>query len=128
MEVFQMKKSSFVALGLGTISTVLFALGMCMAMIEEWGAFQPGVVFGCVGLLLGLITWILWRKMEHKEPVQITAKTFLMVMVGVIGALALCIGMCFSMVWGKMIQGIIIGLIGIVLLLGLIPLTTGIKE
>lgn len=123
-----MKKSSFVALGLGTISTVLFALGMCMAMIEEWGAFQPGVVFGCIGLLLGLITWILWRKMEHKEPVQITAKTFLMVMVGVIGALALGIGMCFSMVWGKMIQGIIIGLIGIVLLLGLIPLTTGIKE
>ena len=123
-----MKKSSFVALGLGTISTVLFALGMCMAMIEEWGAFQPGVVFGCVGLLLGLITWILWRKMEHKEPVQITAITFLMVMVGVIGALALGIGMCFSMVWGKMIQGIIIGLIGIVLLLGLIPLTTGIKE
>ena len=123
-----MKKSSFVALGLGTISTVLFALGMCMAMIEEWGAFQPGVVFGCVGLLLGLITWILWRKMEHKEPVQITAKTFLMVMVGVIGALALGIGMCFSIVWGKMIQGIIIGLIGIVLLLGLIPLTTGIKE
>lgn len=123
-----MKKSSFVALSLGTISTVLFALGMCMAMIEEWGAFQPGVVFGCVGLLLGLITWILWRKMEHKEPVQITAKTFLMVMVGVIGALALGIGMCFSMVWGKMIQGIIIGLIGIVLLLGLIPLTTGIKE
>ena len=123
-----MKKSSFVALGLGTISTVLFALGMCMAMIEEWGAFQPGVVFGCVGLLLGLITWILWRKMEHKEPVQITAKTFLMVMVGVIGALALGIGMCFSMVWGKMIQGIIIGLIGIVLLLGLIPLTTRIKE
>ena len=123
-----MKKSSFVALGLGTISTVLFALGMGMAMIEEWGAFQPGVVFGCVGLLLGLITWILWRKMEHKEPVQITAKTFLMVMVGVIGALALGIGMCFSMVWGKMIQGIIIGLIGIVLLLGLIPLTTGIKE
>lgn len=128
MEVFQMKKSSFVALGLGTISTVLFALGMCMAMIKEWGAFQPGVVFGCVGLLLGLITWILWRKMEHKEPVQITAKTFLMVMVGVIGALALGIGMCFSIVWGKMIQGIIIGLIGIVLLFGLIPLTTGIKE
>ena len=123
-----MKKSSFVALGLGTISTVLFALGMCMAMIEEWGAFQPGVVFGCVGLLLGLITWILWRKMEHKEPVQITAKTFLMVMVGVIGALALGIGMCFSMVWGKMVLGVLIGLVGIVALLCLIPLTKGIQD
>ena len=123
-----MKKSSFVAMVLGTVSGVLFALGMCMALIAEWGAFQPGIVFGCVGLLIGLITLIVWRKMEHKEPVQITAKTFLMVMVGVIGALALGIGMCFSIVWGKMIQGIIIGLIGIVLLLGLIPLTTGIKE
>ncbi len=123
-----MKKSSFIALVLGTISGVLFALGMCMAMIKEWEAFQPGVVFGCVGLLLGLITWILWRKMEHKDPVQITAKTFLMVMVGGIGASALGIGMCFSMVWGKMIQGIIIGLLGIAVLLSLIPLTTGIKE
>ncbi len=98
-----------------------------MAMIKEWEAFQPGVVFGCVGLLLGLITWILWRKMEHKDPVQITAKTFLMVTVGGIGASALGIGMCFSMVWGKMIQGIIIGLLGIAVLLSLIPLTTGIK-
>ncbi len=29
--VLQMKKSSFVALILGTVSGVLFALGMCMA-------------------------------------------------------------------------------------------------
>ena len=47
-----MKKSSFTALVLGTASGVLFALGMCMAMIPEWGAFQPGIIFGCVGLVL----------------------------------------------------------------------------
>ena len=62
-----MKKSSFVAMLMGTVSGVLFALGMCMALIPEWGAFQPGIVFGCVGLLLGLVTVMIWRKMEHKE-------------------------------------------------------------
>lgn len=123
-----MKKSSFVAMLMGTISSVLFALGMCMALIPEWGAFQPGIIFGCVGLVLGLITIIIWRKMEHKQPVQISGKTILTIIVGVIGALALGVGMCFSMVWGKMVIGVIIGLIGIVILLSLIPLVKGIKD
>lgn len=123
-----MKKSSFVAMLMGTISGVLFALGMCMALIPEWEAFQPGIIFGCVGLVLGLITIIIWRKMEHKQPVQISGKTVLTIIVGVIGALALGVGMCFSMVWGKMVIGVIIGLIGIVILLSLIPLVKGIKD
>lgn len=57
-----MKKSSVVAMVLGTISAVLFALGMCMALIPEWDAFKPGIIFGCIGLLLGIITLIVWRK------------------------------------------------------------------
>lgn len=123
-----MKKSSFVAMLMGTISGVLFALGMCMALIPEWEAFQPGIVFGCVGLLLGLITLIIWRKMEHKQPIQISGKTILTIIVGVIGALALGVGMCFCMVWGKMVIGVVIGLVGIVILLSLIPLIKGIKD
>lgn len=123
-----MKKSSFVAMLLGTISGVLFALGMCMTLIPEWDAFQPGIIFGCLGLILGLITIAIWRKMEHKQPIQISGKTILTIIVGVIGALALGVGMCFCMVWGKMVIGIIIGLIGIVVLLSLIPLVKGIKD
>lgn len=123
-----MKKSSFVAMVLGTVSTVLFALGMCMALIPEWDAFKPGVILGCVGLFLGLVTLIVWRRMEHKEPIHFSAKTVFTVIVGVIGALALGVGMCFSMVWGKMVMGVAIGLVGIVILLCLIPLTKGIKE
>lgn len=123
-----MKKSSFVAMLMGTISGVLFALGMCMALIPEWGAFQPGIIFGCIGLVLGLITIVIWRKMEHKQPIQISGKTILTIIVGVIGALALGVGMCFCMVWGKMAIGVIIGLIGIVVLLSLIPLVKGIKD
>ncbi len=123
-----MKKSSFVAMVLGTISGVLFALGMCMALIPEWEAFKPGIIFVCVGLLLGLVTFIVWRRMEHKAPIHFSAKTILTVIVGVVGALALGVGMCFSMVWDKMVIGIAIGLVGIVILLCLIPLTKGIKE
>lgn len=123
-----MKKSSFTAMVLGTVSGVLFALGMCMALIPEWDAFQPGIIFGCVGIVLGLTTLIVWRKMEHKEPVRFSSKTVLTVIVGVAGALALGVGMCFSMVWGKMIMGIAIGLVGIIVLLCLIPLTKGIRE
>lgn len=123
-----MKKSSFVAMILGTVSTVLFALGMCMALIPEWDAFKPGIIFGCVGLFLGLVTLIVWRRMEHKEPIRFSTKTVFTVIVGVVGSLALGVGMCFSMVWGKMVMGVVIGLVGIVILLCLIPLTKGIKE
>ena len=47
-------------------------------------------------------------------------------MVGVLGALLLGVGMCLSMVFGKMALGIVVGLVGIVALLMLIPLTKGI--
>lgn len=49
-----MKKSNFVAMILGTIGGILFALGMCMALIPEWNAFNQGVVLGVI-LLLCLI-------------------------------------------------------------------------
>ena len=123
-----MKKSSFVALVLGTVSVVLFALGMCMALIADWGAFRPGIVFGCVGLVLGLVTLLVWRRMEGKAPVRVSGRALLTVLVGVVGALGLGVGMCFSMVWGRLVLGIGIGLVGIVVLLCLIPLTKGIKQ
>lgn len=66
--------------------------------------------------------------MEHKQPIQFSGKTILTIIVGVIGALALGIGMCFCMVWGKMIIGVVVGLLGIIVLLSLIPLVKGIKD
>lgn len=123
-----MKKSSFIAMLLGTVSGVLFALGMCMALIQEWNSFRPGVVLGCAGLGLGAVTVLVWRKMEHKQPVHISGKTILTIALGIAGALALGVGMCFCMVWGKMIFGVVLGLVGIVLLLCLIPFTKGIQD
>lgn len=122
-----MKKSSFVAMVLGVISVMFFGIGMSMAMLPEWNAFQPGIVVGCIGLLFALITFIVWRKMEKKAPIKITGKAFLTVLLGIIGALALGVGMCLVMVWGNLIPGIFVGVIGIILLLCLIPLCKGIK-
>ena len=123
-----MKKSSFTALILGTISGMLFALGMCMVLIPEWNARQPGIIFGGIGIALALATLIVWRKMEHKKPMRLSGRATFALLVGMIGALALGIGMCFSMVWGKMVLGIVLGLLGILILLSLIPLIKGLKE
>ncbi len=65
--------------------------------------------------------------MENKAPVKLNGKAILTVLVGVIGALVLGLGMCMVMVWSNIIAGILVGIIGIVILLCLIPLTKGIK-
>lgn len=122
-----MKKSSFVAMILGTVSGVLFALGMCMALLPEWDSFTEGVIFGTIGLVLGLITLLVWRKMENKAPIKLNAKSVAVVVLEILGALLLGVGMCFCMVWENIIIGTLIGLVGIVMLLSLIPIIKGIK-
>ena len=112
-----MKKSNFVALILGTVGGVFFALGMCMALLPEWGMFQQGIVAGVIGMLVLLVDLVIWRKMEGKEPIKLSGKVVGSIAVGVVGALLLGVGMCLTMVFGKMILGIGIGLVGIVVLL-----------
>ncbi len=123
-----MKKSSFVALVMGTVSGMLFAIGMCMALLPEWNAFEQGIIFGSIGIVLGFITILVWRKMENKAPIKISGKNILAIAVGIVGALLLGVGMCFIMVWEKMAIGIIVGMIGIIGLLSLIPIINGIKD
>lgn len=122
-----MKKSNFVAMILGTIGGILFALGMCMALIPEWNAFNQGVVLGVIGAVVLLIMVLVWRKMENKSPVKLSGKMIGTVLLGIVGALVLGVGMCLTMVWSNMIIGIVVGIVGIVLLLCLIPLTKGLK-
>lgn len=122
-----MKKSSFVAMILGTVSGVLFSLGMCMALLPEWNSFKPGIIFGFIGLVLALITVIVWRKMENKAPIKFSGKAAGVSALAVIGSLLLGVGMCFVLVWEKLIVGITVGLIGIIALLSLIPVIKGLK-
>ncbi len=122
-----MKKKNFVSLLLGTIGGILFALGMCMCLIPEWGVFTPGVVIAAVGAVVLLVLFLVRRKMEGKPAVHISGKAVGAVLLGVVGALVLGVGMCMTMVWSMMIPGIVVGIVGIVLLLFLIPLVKGLK-
>lgn len=122
-----MKKSNFVALIMGTISGVLFALGMCMALLPEWNAFKEGVIFGAVGIVLGIITALIWCKMENRKLPKFSAKNVLRTVYAVIAVLVLGVGMCMCLVWGKIIGGTLIGLLGIIMLIALVPMIKGIK-
>ena len=122
-----MKKSSFVALVMGTIGGIFASLGMCMCLLPAWNAFRPGVIMGCIGIVILLATLIVWRKMTNKDPIHMSGKTVLAMILGIAGALMLGVGMCFAMVWNQLVFGIILGLAGIVLLIFLIPLVKGLK-
>ena len=122
-----MKKSTFMAMILGTIGGILFALGMCMALIPEWNAFKPGVIMGVIGVVVLLLMVFVWRRMENKEPIKLSGKTIGATLIGIVGALLLGVGMCLTMVWSHMVAGIVIGIVGIVVLLCLIPFIKGLK-
>ena len=124
---FTCVQKNFVSLILGTIGGILFALGLCMAMLPEWGAFTQGIIVGCIGAVILLALVLIRRKMEGKPVfVKLSAKTVGTVILGVVGALVLGAGMCMVMIWEMMIPGILVGIVGIVLLLCLIPLVKGI--
>lgn len=123
-----MKKENFVSMIMGTIGGILFAIGMCMCLIKEWNAFQQGLIVGVIGLVILLAMMVVRRKMQGKPAVKLNAKAVGTVILGIVGALVLGIGMCMTMVWeGLMIPGIVVGIIGIILLLSLIPICKGIK-
>ena len=57
-----MKKQDFITLVFGVVGGLLFALGMCMALLPEWDAFVPGVICTGIGfaalLGLGIALWV----------------------------------------------------------------------
>jgi hypothetical protein len=122
-----MKKSSFVALIMGTISGVLFALGMCMALLPEWNAFTEGIIFGGIGIALGIITLLVWCKMENKRMPVISGKNIFRTIYAMIAVLVLGVGMCMCLVWQHIVWGTLIGLLGIIMLIALIPMIKGIE-
>lgn len=122
-----MKKSSFVALIMGTASGVLFALGMCMALLPEWDAFTEGIIFGAIGIVLGIITTLIWCKMENKKLPKMNGKNVLRTIYAIFAVLVFGVGMCMCLVWQQIIWGTLVGLLGIIMLIALIPMIKGIK-
>ncbi len=122
-----MKKSSFITLILGTVGGVLFALGMCMALLPEWDAFTEGIIFGSAGIVFGIVTALVYCKMEHIKLPKFSGKNIFIAIFAIISALIFGLGMCMCLVWGKIVIGTLIGLLGIIMLISLIPMIKGIK-
>lgn len=123
-----MKKENFVTLIMSVVGGLIFALGMCMALLPEWNAFTPGVVCGVIGAVVLLAAVIVRRKMTNAAPIEISGKTVGIIIYGILSTVVFGVGMCMTMVWeGLMIWGIVVGIAGIVMLICLIPMIKGIK-
>jgi len=126
-EKSNMKKKDFVTLILSTVGGILFALGMCMCLLPEWDAMTQGVVIGAIGLLVLLVMVLVRRKMDGKPAIVFNGKTITATLLSIVGAMALGVGMCMVMIWDQMVLGVVVGIVGIVLLLCLIPVVKGLK-
>ena len=122
-----MKKNQFIALLVGTVGGLLFSLGMCMCLLPEWNAFNEGVVVTAVGAVVLLALAIVSRVKSGKTGKPINWKVVGKVAYGIVAALVLGAGMCLIMVWKLMLPGILVGIVGIVMLLCLIPMCIGLK-
>ena len=123
-----MKKKNFITLVIGIIGGLLFSIGMCMCLIPEWNSFDLGCIVSAIGLVSLLTLLIVRRKMDGKPNIKVNLRTVGIVAFGIFGALVLGLGMSMTMVFkGTMIQGIIVGIVGILLLLCLIPMTKGLN-
>ena len=123
-----MTKKNFLFLVLTVVGGLLFALGMCMCLLPEWNAFTPGVIVTALGALvlmtIALVRWI----MAGKPVAKINWNKAGKIAYCVAAALVLGTGMAMIMAFeGMMIPGIIVGIVGIVLGLGVIPVFKGLK-
>lgn len=122
-----MKKQTFISILAGTVGGLLFSLGMCMCLLPEWNAFNYGVVCAAIGgvilLILGIVSFI-----KSGKKIHFNFKTIGKVLFGILGALVLGVGMAMIMVWNMMLWGIVVGIIGIVLLICLVPMCIGFKK
>ena len=112
---------------MSVVGGILFALGMCMAPLQEWNAMTQGGVTGAIGLAVLLAMLLVRRKMDGKPTIVCSGKTIAAMLFGVFSTIVFGVGMCMTMVWNIMIPGIAVGIVGIVLLLCLIPVCKGLK-
>ena len=122
-----MKKKDFVTLIMSVIGGILFALGMCMALLPEWGAMTQGIVMGAVGLVVLLVMLLVRRKMDGKPAIVFNGKAIATTLFGILATVVFGVGMCMTMIWNMMVPGIIVGIVGIVLLMCVVPICKGLK-
>jgi len=122
-----MKKSNFILLLVGTIAGLLFALGMCAALLPQWNAFSAGVLLCAVGIISGAVTFAVWWKKENKHLPKVNGKKLAKAAYAVLSVLVLGFGMCLCLVWQQFVWGVVIGVLGIAMIMFLIPMFVKLK-
>lgn len=120
-----MKKKNFITLVLGTLAGLLLSIGMCCVLLPEWDAFRPGIALGAAGGILALVLLGVRRRMAGKPFLRIRARSLGIAALGTVGTLVLGGGLCLVLLWSQLLAGILVGTLGILLLLFLIPAVRG---
>lgn len=97
-------------------------------------------IVGCAGLnrlprrmkhreSIIIATMIAFRKMSGAKPIKVNPKVVGKVVYAVISSLVLGVGMAMIMAFeGMMLLGMVVGIVGIIMLLFLIPMCVGLKD
>lgn len=115
-----MKKETLLEIILGTTGGLIFAIGMCMCLIEEWDLLKVGIVVSLIGfvILLGIIP-IYKKGKPKKEKKKVDFGIVLTFVIGIVGSLIMGFGMSKIMVDSpdKMdfIVGMITGVVGLLI-------------
>ena len=123
-----MKKETLLEIILGTVGGLIFAIGMCMCLIPEWNLFELVVVITDIGgiALICLTTIIYINNYQGKK--NINWKMVGKIAYAVLASLILGLGMTMVMVWNLMVWGLIVGVLGVIMLLFIIPMFFGFKK
>ena len=128
-----MKKETLLEIILGTVGGLIFAIGMCMCLLPEWGLFTQGVIVSIIGFIVLLCIIPIYRKEHPSKPHgPINWGIVLTFVVGVIGSLIMGFGMSKVMVGEAsqtdMLVGIITGVVGLVICVLNYPIYSYIKS
>ena len=122
-----MKRSDFIMLITYTVSTLVLAFGMCMFTLPDWHLQPIGLPVAIVGLLLEVISWIVQRCLAGKGAPNIKLK-FIGKVIYVVMAILVFGGGFALMTSGNFVNGLILSLVGLVLIIGMIPVIVGLKK
>ena len=123
-----MKKNQFIKLIISVVAGLIFSLGMCMCLLPEWNSFTIGVILTAIGGIILLVMWIVEFIKNAKNRKPINWKLVGKISYGVLSVLVLGLGMSMIMVLNLFLYGIIVGIVGIIMTLFLIPMFLGFKK
>ncbi len=129
-----MKKETLLEIILGAIGGIVFAIGMCMGLIQEWNTLIGGIIVATIGFVILLCIIPVYRK-GHPKNKKIKRQTDWGIVatwiIGIIGALTMGFGMSKIMVETvsktDMIIGLITGVVGLVVCVLNYPIYSYIK-